>query len=263
MINAFALLYLANKYEADVSMLLVPALYMTEEEFVSFLDLGEDMADVLAVRAWADKYLGIYATNGDVNVIELVVDYLVAVGYYDESEIPAANDPDYYQKLATIYAAEMYFQNEEYANAVVDTIFNPENIHLYGDTFFEMAEETVVEAPEDRIMQIVLYMISTKAYLEVADPTTVNWDEVLAYVPVVYSELTGKELEIGNYAALSEMLRPAFTEAVNTAFEATVVPYETSTEIVYVFTVTGELEHVAVEGDCEMIIEIRVPKTVA
>ena len=65
---------------------------------------------------------------------------------------------------------------------------------------------------------------------------------------------------IGNYAALVDMLRPAFEETLNVAFNADVVPYETATEVVYVFTVYGDLYHVALEGACELVIEIRVPK---
>jgi len=98
--------------------------------------------------------------------------------------------------------------------------------------------------------------------LDVNSTNTADWDKALAYIPVYYSIFTKSEepLEIANNAAFAELLRPVFADTVNAAFEATVVPYETANEIVYVFTVVGDIEHVAIDGECEFIIEIRVPK---
>ena len=234
---------------------IIPVLYMTKAEFAAWAP-----AELVAVREWAEKYYNAYTVNGTVNAVELAIDYLVATNYFDEADIPEATDPAYYDKLAVIYAVNKLYEDEDHAKAVVDAIYRPENLKLHGDTFLEMAEAVVAETPAQSMIQMVYYLLSTKAFLEVEDPSTVDWEKALSYIPELYNAMNEKDIEIGNYAAFSEMLRPVFAEKVNTAFVADVVPYETATEIVYIFTVTGELEHIAVEGDCEFVIEIRVPK---
>ena len=250
MLNAFAVLYFKDL--ASV----IPALFMSADEFNGAF---ED-ANVLALRAWAAKYYASYTEQVSINLIEACVDFLVAVGYYNEEDIPEATDPDYYGKLATIYAAQTYFGDEEYAAAIVAAIYAPDTVSIYADTYLEMADMVEPATQQHAIFKLALYLLSTKAYLGVEDETEVDWETALAYIPETYYSLTQEELVIGNYAALVDMLRPAFEETLNLAFNAEVVPYETATEVVYVFTVYGDLYHVALEGACELVIEIRVPK---
>lgn len=255
--NYVALMYFVNTYGINLIPYAPSVLYMTEDEFCVMFD-SDEFADVIAVRAWALKYVELCKAEADIDAIELAVEYLLAAGYYDEEEIPAESDPDFYEKLAVIYTANEIFCFDGYADVVVDIVFNPENIYLHGDALLELAESIIPETQALFVVKSAFYLLSTVAYLGVEDASTVDWDAALAYIPEYYAMFTGEELEIANNEALADMLRATFAEKVNTAITTTVVPYQTPTETLYVVTIVGDLDHSAINGSFEIVIEIRI-----
>ena len=266
--NAFTVLYIISDI-GDPSLIatLPSVLYMTEEEFRLYFEFTHT-PQYLEVRAWADKYIGaLMADPESVDMLEATVDFLVASGYYSEDEIPEATDPAYYEKLAAIYMTEHVLGDEDYAEAVVAVMFDRNALSTYAATFLEMADafaateaDTTLAPGAFNVAKLALYAVSTVAHLEIANPISVDWEKVLAFIPETYEMITGEPLAIANYAALADMLRASFAEDILASIEVECVPYDNASQTIFVFTVKGSVEHSGVNGDFEMIIEIVVPK---
>ena len=143
-------------------------------------------------------------------------------------------------------------------------------LSTYAATFLEMADafaateaDTTLAPMAFNAAKLALYAVSTVAHLEIANPISVDWEKVLAFIPETYEMITGEPLAIANYAALADMLRASFAEDILASIEVECVPYDNASQTIFVFTVKGSVEHSGVIGDFEMIIEIVVPKSEA
>lgn len=259
--NMFTVLYMCEA-PYEIFPYIIPALYLNETEFKAIC------GDAVDVRSWAGKYLPAIINGDDVKTIEAAVEYLLAAGYYEDfEELPEKTDEKYYEKLAALYFSNQYFEDMEKADAVVAYLFGGD-ISKYADVYLEIANEFSenAEIGEDmslaqfEITRLALYCVSTKAYLAVDDASTVDWAKALAWIPEIYYEMTETELNIANYRAFSEMLRPTFAEEISSSITATVVPYETATEVILVFTVKGDIDHSAFDCEFEFVIEMTVTK---
>lgn len=257
-------------------------LYLFTGEALDMDEIVEDFEDVKDVFV---QYVEKVKAGQQVSWEQLIVDYLVASGFYSDEALEDAEESDdaieylftYFVAVRAFYEA-MYEIDEDslddaylYAATLLSVINDPENITddaagLLGIAAFykELYSYEVTSfgegMPSTKALWYAFEIIQASAHLE--GNGNPNWASVLSFIPVFAEDIFGIEnLDIQNYPALAKLLRDS-REAVVCEVNSVVVPYDNALETVYVFTldISVVCEGVFV-GNCSIEIEIIEPKT--